>query len=64
MLRAEGVFARAEVVAEPGAGGDIERVEEIERGSQGPSARVHASAAVGREFDTQAAAVEPPGVDE
>ena len=63
-LGAEGVFARREVIGEPGASGGVERVEEIERGSQGPLALAHASAAVGRELDTQAAAVESPGVDE
>jgi hypothetical protein len=59
-----GVLARGEVIGEPGAGGGVERVEEIERRSQGPLARAQASAAVGRELDTQAAAVESPGVDE
>jgi hypothetical protein len=51
-------------MGEPGASGGVERVEEIERRLQGPLALAHASAAVGRELDTQAAAVESPGVDE
>ncbi len=37
-LGAEGVFARGEVVGEPGAGGGVEGVEEVERRSERPLA--------------------------
>ena len=58
------MLARAEVVGEPGTCGGIEGVEEVERRSERLLAVAHAAAAFGGEFDTQAATVEPPGLDQ